>query len=43
VTDLDAPRPRTVSGRELMEKGLLVDMAARPAAAVIVYKVAGRQ
>ncbi len=42
VTDLDGPGAVNVSGRELMEKGLLVEMPARPAAAVIRYKTAAR-
>jgi alpha-galactosidase len=40
VTDLDAPEPRTISGRELLEKGLVVDLPQRPSAAVIVYNLA---
>jgi len=38
LTDLDAGRPRQLSGRELAEKGLLVTAANRPSAVVILYK-----
>lgn len=38
VTDLDTSQPRHLTGLELMEKGLLVDMAQRPGAAVLTYK-----
>lgn len=30
VTDYDAERPQQISGRELMEKGLLVTLGAAP-------------
>ena len=38
VTDLDLGKPRQMSGRELMEKGLLVTIADRPGAALITYR-----
>ena len=38
VTDFDARGSSVVTGRELMEKGLLVKLAERPSAALIVYK-----
>ena len=40
VTDIDKPAGREATGRELMEKGLLVSLAERPAAAVFTYKKA---
>jgi alpha-galactosidase len=38
VTDLDAATPWTVSGRELLEKGVPVVLQARPGAAVLTYE-----
>jgi len=38
VTSLDEQVPRQISGRELLEKGLLLSLPERPAAAVITYK-----
>jgi alpha-galactosidase len=38
VTDLDAGVPKTVTGRDLMQKGLHVEVAAEPGAAIILYK-----
>lgn len=38
VTDLDVSQPRTVTGRELMEKGLSVAIKDRPGAVVIRYQ-----
>ncbi|MBI2927600.1 MAG: alpha-galactosidase [Verrucomicrobia bacterium] len=38
VTNLDAPEPRELTGRELMEIGLQVELPERPSAAVITYK-----
>jgi alpha-galactosidase len=39
VTDLDKPEATVqITGRELMEKGLLVQLPDRPAAALIAYK-----
>jgi alpha-galactosidase len=38
VTDLDAGVPKTVTGRQLMQKGLHVEVAAEPGAAIILYK-----
>jgi alpha-galactosidase len=37
VRNLDATRPTEMSGRELMEKGLLVTIPSQPGAAVITY------
>jgi hypothetical protein len=38
VTDLDAGVPKTISGRDLKQKGLHVQVAAEPGAAIIIYK-----
>ena len=38
VTDLDVGVPTQVSGEDLMEKGLTVEIKAKPGAAVIVYR-----
>jgi alpha-galactosidase len=38
VTDLDAGVPGTISGTDLMEKGLHIEIAQKPGAAIIVYK-----
>jgi alpha-galactosidase len=38
LTDLDVNEPWTVSGRELMEPGLLLTIAHRPGAVVITYQ-----
>ncbi len=38
VTDLDAGVPKTVSGKDLMQKGLHVEIAEEPGAAIILYK-----
>lgn len=38
VTDLDAPTPTEMTGRELMDEGLLVHLRDRPSAALITYK-----
>ena len=38
VTDLDSPTgPQTLTGAELMEKGLLVTAFGQPAALVVTY------
>jgi len=37
VTDLDGKAPETISGRELLERGLKVNIPNRPGAAVIHY------
>jgi len=42
VRDLDAPRAKEITGRELMEKGILVTIAAQPGAVVITYQRAKR-
>jgi alpha-galactosidase len=41
VTDLDEGKPRKVSGKELMENGLAVEIKDKPGAAVISYRKAG--
>jgi alpha-galactosidase len=38
VTDLDAKVPRTISGRDLMQQGLHVEVKEKRQAAIIVYK-----
>jgi alpha-galactosidase len=38
VTDLDAQKPTTVSGTELMQQGLHVEIKAERGAAIIIYK-----
>ena len=38
VTDLDAPRPSTISGSELMQQGLRVEIKGEGGAAIIIYK-----
>lgn len=38
VTDLDAPESRQITGRELMESGLLIAISSRPGSALIEYK-----
>ena len=38
VNDLEHPAPATMTGRELMETGVLVALKEQPGAAVIVYK-----
>ena len=39
VTDLDRPEaPREIVGRELMERGLTVEVSERPGAAIIAYR-----
>jgi alpha-galactosidase len=38
VTDLDAGVPSTISGMDLMQKGLHIKVAAEPGAAIILYK-----
>ena len=38
VTDLDTGVSNTVSGKNLMQQGLHVGIAAQPGAAIIVYK-----
>jgi alpha-galactosidase len=38
VTDLDAAVPSTVSGRDLMQTGLHIEVAGEPGAAIILYK-----
>ncbi|MDO8303527.1 MAG: alpha-galactosidase, partial [Sedimentisphaerales bacterium] len=39
VTNFDIETPTTISGRELMEKGLTVEIKDKPGAAVISYKI----
>jgi alpha-galactosidase len=43
VQELDARRSRQLGGKHLMERGLLVNIAERPGAAVIAYKQGGRR
>lgn len=38
VTDLDAQKPSTISGKELMQQGLHVEIEAERGAAIIIYK-----
>jgi alpha-galactosidase len=38
VTDLDAGVAKTVPGKELMQRGLHVELAGEPGAAIVVYK-----
>ncbi|HWO29359.1 MAG TPA: alpha-galactosidase, partial [Candidatus Acidoferrum sp.] len=38
VTDLDAQKPSTISGRELMQQGLHVEIKTERGAAIIIYK-----
>ena len=38
ITNLDAQGAQESSGRELMEKGVLIEMPGRPGAAVVLYK-----
>ena len=38
VDDLDGSASNTSSGRDLMQKGLHVELAGKPGAAIIIYK-----
>ncbi|MCU1305103.1 MAG: hypothetical protein JWQ87_5387 [Candidatus Sulfotelmatobacter sp.] len=38
VTDLDAKAPRTISGRDLMQQGLGVQIKEKRAAVIVIYK-----
>ncbi len=38
ITDLDGGVPSTVSGADLMQKGLHVEIVGKPGAAIIMYK-----
>jgi alpha-galactosidase len=38
ITDLDGAAPGKITGRELMEKGLGIELKSRPGAAVIFYR-----
>ena len=38
VTDLDAQKPNTASGKELMQQGLSVEINEARGAAIIIYK-----
>ena len=40
VTNLDVGEPKDVSGRDLMERGLTVEVPSQPGAAIIVYRKA---
>ena len=39
ITNLDPGEPRSMSGRELMEKGLPVSLTARPDSAIYTYRL----
>jgi hypothetical protein len=41
ITDLDAKLPRTISGRDLMQQGLHVEIKEKREAAIVIYKKAG--
>jgi len=41
VSDLDAKTPTTISGRDLMEQGLHVEIKKKPGATIIIYKKVG--
>lgn len=41
ITDLDTKLPRTISGRDLMQQGLHVEIKEKREAAIIIYKKAG--
>jgi alpha-galactosidase len=38
ITDLDAKMPKTISGRDLMQQGLHVEIEGKRGAAILVYK-----
>jgi alpha-galactosidase len=38
VTDLDAMAPKTIRGRDLMQKGLHIEVTGKPGAEIITYK-----
>ena len=38
VSDLDDPKPRRITGRDLMDHGLSIHLPTKPAAAIFVYK-----
>ena len=38
ISDRDGSAPRTMSGKELMETGLTVEIKTQPGSAVILYK-----
>ena len=43
ITDLDAPdNPRKMTGRDLLEKGLPVEIGSRPGSALFTYKRAAQ-
>ena len=37
ITNLDAPAPKQISGKELSEQGLLIEIGAKRSAVVIKY------
>ena len=41
VKNLDAKMPTTISGRDLMEHGLRVEIPGKRGAAIIIYKKVG--
>jgi len=38
VTNLDAGTPTKISGKDLLEKGLTVEIKGKPGAAVLIYQ-----
>jgi alpha-galactosidase len=42
LTNLDIPGTKEISGRELLEKGLLIEIKDKPGTAVITYKAIGK-
>jgi hypothetical protein len=38
IGDLDTDRPRQMTGRELMQDGLIITISQQPGAALITYK-----
>ena len=43
VSDVDANQPQRLTGRQLMEQGLVISIASPPGAAVIAYEQGGRR
>ena len=41
ISDLDGGKPQKLTGRQLMESGLALEIPTRPGAAVIFYRKAG--
>ncbi len=38
LTNLDSATPKKIAGKELMELGLVIEIAGKPGAAVILYR-----